>query len=181
MKPVRLLALVLLLAACREEAVLPDPVELTPESVGFFCQMNLLEHAGPKGQVHLAELPGRPLFFSQVRDAVAYLRMPEQDYTVSAAYASDMGQAESWADPGPGHWVALEKAFFVVGSDMMGAMDQPELVPFAAETAAQAFAQAHGGQVMTLAQIPTEATLPPAAEDSGTEDYAARLKSQTGG
>ena len=66
----------LALAACKEEVVqTTDPVGLTAESIGHFCQMNLLEHPGPKAQVHLEGLPGAPLFFSQVRDAVAYARL----------------------------------------------------------------------------------------------------------
>lgn len=176
----RLALLLLLLAACREGANMPKPVELTPEAVGFFCQMNILEHGGPKGQVHLAELPGTPLFFSQVRDAVAYLRLPEQSYTVVAAYATDMGAVPGWDDLGTGHWVALDKAFFVVGSDRLGGMDQPELIPFADEAKARSFATEHGGQVMRLDQIPAEATLPPASPDAEETDYTARLKTQTG-
>lgn len=58
----------------QEEAALPEPVELTAQAVVHYCQMNLLEHAGPKGQIHLSGLPA-PIFFSQVRDVIAYLHM----------------------------------------------------------------------------------------------------------
>ena len=55
---------VLLLGACRQDsAALPDPVPLTPEAVGYFCQMNLLEHDGPKAQLYLKQFP-QPLFVS---------------------------------------------------------------------------------------------------------------------
>lgn len=50
---------------------------MTPEPLGHFCKMNLLEHPGPKAQVFL-EGNTAPLFFSQVRDAIAYMRGPEQ-------------------------------------------------------------------------------------------------------
>ena len=48
----------------------PPPVAMTPESVGHYCQMNVLEHPGPKGQIWLKDVLS-PLFFSQVRDVVA--------------------------------------------------------------------------------------------------------------
>ncbi|MDZ4093708.1 MAG: nitrous oxide reductase accessory protein NosL, partial [Paracoccaceae bacterium] len=79
------LGLLLPLAACREDAPLPGPVAMTAEAVGHYCQMGILEHPGPKAQVHLDGLPA-PLFFSQVRDAVAYQRMPEQSGRIIAIY-----------------------------------------------------------------------------------------------
>ena len=104
----RALALILLLAACREEvAQITDPVALTPETVGHVCQMNLLEHEGPKGQVHLEGLPGAPLFFSQVRDVVAYLRLPEQTHRILAVWVNDMGApGATWESPGATNWIA---------------------------------------------------------------------------
>lgn len=179
------LALLLLLAACKEEtAALPPAVPMTAQSVGYFCQMNVLEHGGPKGQVALDGLPGKPLFFSQVRDTVAYLRMPEQNYKILATYVSDMGAAPSWDQPGINNWVLIDKAVFVVGSDQMGGMDQPEFIPFADPSKADAFAKAHGGQVMALQDIPASALQPPEAEASAAStgddtDYTARLRAQT--
>ncbi|MDT8853604.1 nitrous oxide reductase accessory protein NosL [Paracoccaceae bacterium Fryx2] len=182
----RALALILLLAACREEtAALPQPVDLTPETVGYYCQMNLLEHPGPKGQVHLDGLPGAPLFYSQVRDVVAYLRMPEQSHAVTAVYVNDMGAAASWEDPGPGNWAPLADVVFVVGSDRMGGMGVAELVPFRDSAKAAAFAGAHGGRVLALDDIPHADVVPTVADLGGEdEDFRARLRrlgQQTGG
>jgi copper chaperone NosL len=181
----RVVFVLLLLAACQEQAPIPLPVAMTDASIGYFCQMDILGHPGPKAQVHLATYPGVPLFFSQVRDAVAYLRMPEQIDTVTATYVSDMGVAVSWADPGATNWIAADKALYVVGSDAKGGMDAAELVPFSDQAKAQAFAALHGGQVMTLAQIPASAlATSPAAPDQTTDaDFAARLRalSPTGG
>ena len=89
----RLVLALLLLTACKEQAPIPLPVAMTADSTGYFCQMDILGHPGPKAQVHLATYPGKPLFFSQVKDAVAYLRMPEQIDTVTVTYVSDMGAA----------------------------------------------------------------------------------------
>lgn len=175
-----LLALLLLLAACTEEtAQNVDPVALTPQAVDHFCQMNVAEHEGPKAQIHLDGLPGTPLFFAQVRDAIAYQRLPEQTHRILALWVSDMGHpGATWADPGPGNWIAAETAFFVIGSARMGGMGAPELVPFADADRATAFARANGGRVVTLDAIPDSAVIAPdtpapAADDA---DIRARLK-----
>lgn len=175
----RLLIALFLLAACREQAPLPDPVAMTPESIGFFCQMNILDHGGPKAQVHLDSFPGKPLFFSQVRDAVAYLRMPEKDGVIVATYVTDMGDAD-WNDPTAAPWVLASKAVYVVGSHRLGGMDQPEFIPFADPAKAVAFAAAHGGKVFALTDIPAQALDTAEAAAPGDEaDFAARLRTAT--
>lgn len=175
------LILLLVLAACRDEtATLPDPVVMTADAVGHYCQMNVLEHPGPKAQVHLVGLPD-PLFFSQVRDAIAYQRMPEQSNMIAVIYVSDMGAAPSWEEPGAANWIPAATAFYVVGSSQSGGMGAPELVPFADAGAAQAFAAAQGGQVKTLDAIADADVLTPVArgDESGAGDavdYLERLK-----
>jgi copper chaperone NosL len=180
----RALLFALVLAACQEEVVQnTDPVALTPETLGYFCQMNLLEHDGPKGQAHLDGLPGAPLFFSQVSDLVTYLRLPEQSNEVLAIYVSDMGADEAtWEQPGATNWIDATTATYVVGSDATGGMGAPELVPFADPAEAEAFAALHGGSLMTLDAIPESAINPMATtEPGGDEDYTRRLKSLTEG
>ncbi|MGV8987150.1 MAG: nitrous oxide reductase accessory protein NosL [Cypionkella sp.] len=171
----RLLLALCLLAACKEDVPLPLPVALTTDSTGYFCQMDMLGHPGPKAQVHLATYPGKPLFFSQVRDAVVFLRMPEQIDTVTATYVNDMGAARSWADPGATNWIAADKAVYVVGSTAKGGMDAPEFVPFGDPAKAQAFAAQNGGQVMALAQIPETALAASPPTDAADTDIATRL------
>ncbi len=165
-----ILALCLGLAACREEgAQNTTPVELTAETLGHFCQMNLLEHPGPKAQVHLEGMPGTPLFFSQVRDAIAYARLPEQSHPILAIQVNDMAApGATWDDPGQGNWIDADDAFYVLGSAREGGMGAPEAVPFGTENAAQAFADQEGGTVMRLAQIPDDLVLTP--EDTGPAD-----------
>ena len=161
---IRLVALALALAAlagCKEEAAAPpDPVELTEENVSYFCQMNVLEHGGPKAQVHLEGQPA-PLFFAQVRDAVAYLKSPERDARILTTYVSDMGAAEGWDRPGIGNWIAADTAHFVVEAGVAGGMGAPEVVPFASGDAARAFAARYGGRIVDLAGIPDDAVLGP--------------------
>lgn len=175
----RALVFALLLAACQEDlAQNIDPLPLTPETVGHFCQMNLLEHEGPKGQVHLDGLPGMPLYFSQVSDLVTYLRLPEQSHAILAIYVSDMGETgATWAAPGAANWTTAADAHYVVGADVQGGMGAPELVPFADAAKARAFAAEKGGVVMSLADIPDSAITAPVSDVGGADDdYARRLK-----
>jgi copper chaperone NosL len=167
------------LAACKEDdlASVPMPVRMTPDALGHYCQMNLAEHPGPKAQVHLKGLDA-PIYFAQVRDAIAYQRMPEQSHAIAAVYVNDMSMAPSWDAPGDDNWIAASDALFVVGSDMIGGMGASELVPFSDPVAAAAFAGEHGGRVAALAAIadadvltPEEGT--PVAADE--QDFSARL------
>ncbi|WP_345742046.1 nitrous oxide reductase accessory protein NosL [Sulfitobacter geojensis] len=162
----------LTLGACKEELVQDtSPLPLTVDAVGHFCQMNVFEHEGPKAQVHLGGLPQLPLFFSQVRDVVAYTRLPEQTHEVLAIWVNDMGaQGATWTEPGTTNWIAADAAHFVVGSRVKGGMGTPEIVPFADVTKANLFVAKNGGQVMRLAQIPDAAVLAPVIIDGDSDD-----------
>ena len=153
------LALLLLFSACKDEiAAIPGPAPLTRDSLSHFCQMQIVDHAGPKAQIHLEGQP-HPLFFSQVRDALAYLKGPERDARVVVVYVSDMGAAESWDAPGADNWIRAEGAAFVVGSDAIGGMGAPEIAPFSDLEDAESFAAKRGGVVMAFNVIPAEAVL----------------------
>ncbi|WP_170575101.1 nitrous oxide reductase accessory protein NosL [Ruegeria atlantica] len=160
MKHLALIALIAL-AACKEEvAEAPDPVDLTPDALSFFCQMNIAEHGGPKGQIHLDGYPA-PLFFAQVRDMVAYLKSPERDAKITAVYVSDMGVAPNWRQPGISNWIDADGATFVVGADVAGGMGAREVVPFANPTDAKAFIGQYGGTSLPLSEIPDTEVLGP--------------------
>ncbi|PHQ94993.1 MAG: copper resistance protein CopZ [Marinosulfonomonas sp.] len=153
----------LILAGCKEDSAalsLPDPVVLTEEAAGHYCQMIILEHPGPKAQVHLAGYPA-PLWFSQVRDGIAYLKSPEQSAEIRVLYVNDMGRAVSWDEPGSDNWIDANDAYFVIGSDAVGGMGAPEIAPFGDMTKAQDFVQEHGGVIMRLNEIPAETVLSP--------------------
>ncbi len=164
-----LLCLLVLLAACKEEvAAPPAPVPMSDMALSHFCQMNVAGHGGPKGQIHLEGYP-EPIFFAQVRDLVAYLKSPERDADILAAYVSDMGAAVSWEEPGAENWIVAEVAHFVVGAGVAGGMGAPELVPFAGLDAAQTFIDRYGGIVVSLDTIPDEAAIGPVDLDQELE------------
>ena len=180
MKRALILAL-MLLAGCQEEKQDISAVELTEGTLGHYCQMELLEHPGPKAQVHLEGAPGKPFFFSQVRDAIAYSRLPEQDGVILAIYVNDMGApGATWDNPGTMNWIPADTAHYVVGSGVQGGMGAPELVPFSDLDKAAAFAAEKGGTVMSLAAVPDSAVIAPVEPmgggDTDDADFKARLK-----
>ena len=172
--------LIFALAACKEEVVQDTgPLPLSETAVGHYCQMDLLEHDGPKAQAHLAGLPGAPLFFSQVRDVVAYMRMPEQSHEILAVWVNDMGASgATWKAPGATNWIAADDAFYVVGARVVGGMGAPEIVPFSTLEKAATFAMLNGGEVMRLADIPDSAVLAPVdlGGDADETDFENRLR-----
>ena len=181
LRPVLLVAMLALLSACKEDvAHNTTPQDMTPETLGHYCQMNLLEHPGPKAQVFLEGNPA-PLFFSQVRDAIAYMRGPEQVAPILAVYVNDMGTAEAtWDRPGDGNLIAAEKAFYVVGSARQGGMGAPETVPFSSRESAAAFTLVEGGHVLALGDITDDMVLAPAEADADRaaddDDFSGRLR-----
>lgn len=171
----------MLLSACKEEVVQSTaPQDMTPETLGHYCQMNLLEHPGPKAQVFL-EGNAAPLFFSQVRDAIAYMRGPEQVAPILAVYVNDMGTTgATWDRPGEGNWIVADKAFYVLGSTRAGGMGAPEAVPFSSRERAEDFVLAEGGRVLTLADITDDMVLAPvetgANQGDDDADFNGRLR-----
>ena len=175
------LGAVLLLAGCEEEqqASMPAPYALTAEAMGHYCGMDVLEHAGPKGQVILDLIP-EPIWFSSARDTIAFTMLPEEPKDIAAIYVSDMGKAPSWEEPGAENFIDARTAFYVIGSTLRGGMGVQEAVPFASEDDAGAFAGKNGGRVVRFGDIPRDYILgsdpEPAAQGSATEpqDHASR-------
>lgn len=154
-------------AACSEQqssTELPQPVALTEEAVGHYCNMTVLEHTGPKAQIHLANNP-HPIWFSQVRDGIAFIRSPEEQEDAVVVYVNDMGKAKDWDFPGDDTWIDASHAWFVIGSRKTGGMGTPEVIPFGGEQDATAFAAGNGGVVVRLDGIPDAYVLGPVGLD----------------
>lgn len=157
----------LLLSGCgadpQAEAAI-HPAAIPPDAVGQYCGMNLSDHPGPKGQVHVRGR-SRPVWLSSVRDTFAFLMLPEEPKTIAAAFVSDMGRATAPDAADPGAWVEARQAWYVTGARAPAAMTGAELYPFAEEEAARRFAQDHGGSVRRFADItPAEILEADAAE-----------------
>ena len=151
-----------LLGACSEQdptrvSSTPAPVKLTRDDIGYYCNMIVADHLGPKGQIHIA---GRsePVWFSSARDAIVFTLLPEEPKNITAIYVNDMGRA-SWERPEPGTWIDAREAWYVIGSDKRGGMGAPEAVPFAAKTDAESFVGRHGGTVVAFDRVPRDYVL----------------------
>ena len=158
-----LVSLLPILAACGDkmsETPIPSPITLTQEAAGHYCQMVILDHAGPKAQMFVADLL-HPLWFSQVRDGLAKVKSEERSSEILVLYVNDMGAAESWEQPGADNWIQADSAYFVVGSDAVGGMGAPEYVPFADKNQAEQFVAERGGEIIRFSDISAEAVLAP--------------------
>lgn len=158
-----MIAMAITISACSEQeanTVLPLPVALSEEAVGHYCNMTILEHTGPKAQIHLANNP-HPIWFSQVRDGIAFIRSPEEQEDAVVVYVNDMGKAKDWDSPGDETWIDAGHAWFVIGSRKTGGMGTPEVIPFGLEQSAAAFAADNGGLVVRLDDIPDAYVLGP--------------------
>ncbi|MCB1483735.1 MAG: nitrous oxide reductase accessory protein NosL [Hyphomicrobiaceae bacterium] len=150
---------VAMVTGCKENGPPPGAVEITDDATGYFCMMNISEHAGPKAQIHLSGIK-KPLFFPSVVDAVAYLMLPGEDKAVRAIYVNDMGKATNWQSPEPGTWIDAYAAYFVIGSKRLSGMGHEEAVPFGTREQAESFIGSNGGRLVQLAQIPSSYVFP---------------------
>jgi copper chaperone NosL len=156
----------LLISGCSEKknAGPPVPFSLTEEAMGRYCGMNILEHAGPKGQVILSQIP-EPIWFSSARDTLAFTMLPEEPKDIAAIYVSDMAEATTWEEPGADNWIDARTALFVIGSGLRGGMGADEAVPFSTREAADKFVGEHGGRVVGFGEVPRDYVLGSSMDD----------------
>jgi copper chaperone NosL len=165
-------AMLSLLLGCgdrSERAALPMPVEPSASATAYFCNMAVLDHPGPKGQIFLKGR-GEPIWFSSVRDTLAFTMLPEEPKAIIAIYVNDMAKARDWQHPEPGTWTEARSAWFVLGSDYDGGMGGREAVPFSTEAAARDFAARHGGRLSRFSDMPESYVLDAGAEESTAPD-----------
>jgi len=162
------LLLPLALAGCNEKqaAKIPPPHRMTAEDIGHYCGMNVLEHPGPKGQIFAASLM-EPVWFSSVRDTLAFTQLPDEPKDILAIYVSDMAKAPSWDKPGSDNWVEARKALFVIESRVKSGMGGDEAVPFSDRAAAEKFVGENGGRIVGFGDVPRDYVLTSATINSG--------------
>jgi len=146
----------LLLLSCNETVPVdvPLPRELTRDAIGYYCQMTVVEHKGPKGQIILSDRD-EPLWFTSVRDTIAFTVLPGEAKNIAAIYVTDIGIA-TWDNPEAGTWVDGRKAWYVVNSSRTGGMGAQELVPFGKKEDALTFVSRYGGEIIDFKSIPKE-------------------------
>jgi copper chaperone NosL len=176
------IASALLTAGCEGEknTAPPAPFALTSEAIGRYCGMNVLEHAGPKGQVILDAKVGEPMWFSSARDTLAFTMLPEEPKDYAAVYVSDMGKAPSWKEPGATNWIDATMAFYVIGSAVRGGMGADEAVPFSTREAADKFAGENGGKVMSFEEVPRDYVLGSGATETPSDSAPSKQEDAKG-
>ena len=114
------------LAACdaAEQVAGPPPREPGPTDVGNYCGMVLVEHPGPKAQIFLTSRAD-PLWFTQVRDAIAFTRLPEEPRDITAIWVNDMGRATDWQAPQAGAWTDARDHVALAGLRARRGLDDP--------------------------------------------------------
>lgn len=130
-------------------AVLAEPATAVgPKERCPVCGMFVAKYPNWITQIRLAD--GTIRAFDGMKDLMAYYFKPGQ-------YGGKEGTIrEIWAkDYYTLAWIDVRKAYYVVGSDVYGPMGV-ELIPFAGEKAAQAFAKDHKGKQVLPFQAITE-------------------------
>ncbi len=154
MKKIILFLIIIFLSACEKTPVAetPSAQTLTREANGYYCLMTVVNHTGPKGQIILTDKQ-QALWFTSVRDTIAFTLSPEEPKNIAAIYVNDMSDAE-WNNPGADNWIDAYNAWYVLGSGRAGGMGAPEAVPFLTREKANLFASTHGGKVYSFDMIP---------------------------
>ena len=67
------------------------------DAVGYYCSMIVVDHGGPKAQIYL-DAEAKPIWFSSVRDAIAFTLLPDEPKAIAAIYVNDMGRGV-WTRP----------------------------------------------------------------------------------
>ena len=150
-------ALALLLSACdadTDSSAKPKSLALPADAVGYFCNMTVSLHNGPKGQIFLRGQKD-PIWFVSVRDTLAFTRLPEEAHKVQAIYVTDMGVAQNWDQPENNSWREADNVWFVVDSKAKGGMGSSEIVPFSDKEKAMAFIATNGGKLLKISDIDT--------------------------
>lgn len=112
------------------------------------CGMVIAHYDGPKAEVFLKNID-EAVKFCSVRDAFTFALQPENARRLHTFYVHDMS-AGDWEKPGA--LIDAKSAYFVYGSAKEGVMG-PEPVPFAEKSAAEAFKQAEGGNILRYDEI----------------------------
>ena len=147
--------LALFLSACEKAPIVEVPAAqtLTREANGYYCLMTVVYHSGPKGQIILDD--GKVLWFTSVRDTIAFTLSPEEPKNISAIYVNDMAGA-NWDKPGLDNWIEAQSAWYVLDSNKAGGMGAPEAVPFSTKENAETFVASYSGTIHKFDSIPKE-------------------------
>ncbi|MGF6487828.1 nitrous oxide reductase accessory protein NosL [Pseudomonas frederiksbergensis] len=141
----------LLLAACDKpiQATYSDAAAaFHPSDECHVCGMIIDGFPGPKGEV--VERSGIKKFCSTA-EMIGWWLQPENHHGEARLYVHDMGRSP-WNAPNDSHLIDAKDAFYVVGTQLKGAMGVV-LASFSSQQAAQKLAADQGGRVLRFSEI----------------------------
>ncbi|HEB68329.1 MAG TPA: NosL family protein [Desulfobulbus sp.] len=111
------------------------------------CGMFVGKYGNWVTQIRLAD--SRSLFFDGVKDLMVFYHNPQKYGNVAAKDIKEVWVRDYYSQ----EWIDGLKAFYVVGSDVLGPMGK-EFIPFADKSAAETFLKDHNGRrILTFDEI----------------------------
>lgn len=129
------------------------PVAFASGEECHVCGMIIERFPGPKAQTYDNRAKTMRKFCSTQEMMLWYLQ-PENQPNVAEVYVHDMSESQ-WSNPQDTQQIDARTAYFVIGSNQTGSMGKT-LATFSNQTAAEQFAQNHGGQLTRFDQITIE-------------------------
>jgi copper chaperone NosL len=164
MKPYKTLALIIALSiavtslmSCSDKSaqqqVIHQAVAMESGDECHLCGMLITRFGGPKGEVFRKELDDKVFKFCSTRDMFSYYLDPENKRNVAQMLVHDMSKMPWGSDSiDDKYFIDAKNAWFVAGSEKMGAMGQT-LASFSQQKDAQAFAKEFGGKVVSFKEV----------------------------
>ena len=112
--------------------------------------MLIVRFPGPKAEAFVTRVD-QPLKFCSTRDLFAWVLQPETAAVIQEIYVHDMAQTD-WDHPEDTRLIDARTAWFVVGSERVGAMG-PTLASFSERATARAFVDNYGGRLLRYEDI----------------------------
>ncbi|MBL1141214.1 MAG: copper resistance protein CopZ [Proteobacteria bacterium] len=130
------------------------PQVVTRDAIGYYCNMIVEDHSGPKGQIILTNKE-KAIWFTSIRDAIAFSMLPDEPKNIASFFVTAMDEAE-WEHPEAqvDNWIKAQSAWFVINSAQRGGMGQMEAIPFKHKQSANSFISKHGGEILSYTEIP---------------------------
>lgn len=142
-----------LLSACGQRThtgPAPTPVEFGDDTLCILDGLRLIDHPGPKAQIHWVGRDEPDFYCDTVEMFHLFLATQHRDTRIRALYVQDMSQAD-WYAP-RGEWMDARAALYVQGSSRMTAMGTT-LASFSEASAADSFVREFGGQILRFADV----------------------------
>jgi copper chaperone NosL len=150
---------ILSLAGCGQgdTAANCQPIVLGDARACALCGMTINNFPGPKGQACLGG--DETLGFCSTNDLFSWAWQPDSKPRIEALYVHDLSRT-GWQEPSDEDWMDAKDALYVTGHDREGAMGRSP-APFSAREDAKAFANNHGGQILTYDDLDWDALKTP--------------------